>query len=189
VQLLLDGYAEGGPAAAPVGREAAAVRRVRDYIHACYADNISLDDLAALAGLGRFQLAVAFRREVGLPPHAYHVQVRVAAARRLLATGAPAVRVAAETGFADQSHMIRHFRRIMGITPGEYVRGVGDRPRPRAGAELTQPAGWDSVSSPRRRSYGAEKAARAHYQARVISVPSIRGRRPVAPVMLAGGDR
>lgn len=139
LQLLLDRYAEQRPPAAPVGREAAAVRRVRDYIHAYYAENISLDDVAALVGLGRFHLVAAFKREVGLPPHAYHVQVRVAAARRLLAAGLPGAQVAVETGFADQSHMIRHFRRVVGATPGVYARAAAlpsspamRRPSPRA---------------------------------------------------------
>jgi AraC-like DNA-binding protein len=171
LQLLLDRYAERRPPAPPVGREAAAVRRVRDYIHTCYGENLSLDDLAAVAGLGRFQLATAFRREAGLPPHAYHVQVRVAAARRLLATGTSPVRVAAETGFADQSHMIRHFRRALGVTPGEYVRSTNHRPRPWAAAAPSQ------------------MAARARRRARMLGVvPPMRRGRSVAAVMLAESE-
>ncbi|HEX7125657.1 MAG TPA: AraC family transcriptional regulator [Thermodesulfobacteriota bacterium] len=136
VQLLLGRHAERGPTGGAEGRERAAVRRVREYLHERYADNVSLDELAAIAGLGRFTLATAFRREVGLPPHAYHLQVRVAAARRLLAGGMSAVRVATTVGFADQAHMIRHFRRAIGITPGAYADAARGResPMPQAGS-------------------------------------------------------
>ena len=79
-----------------------------------------------------FALLRAFRAETGLPPHAYLNQIRVRLARRLLDDGlAPAV-VAAEAGFADQAHLTRHFKRVVGVPPGAYQRerrNVQDRPR------------------------------------------------------------
>jgi len=57
-----------------------------------------------------------------MPPHAYQVRIRVEAARRMLLSGFAIATVAAELGFADQSHFTRHFRRVMGITPAQYVR-------------------------------------------------------------------
>jgi AraC-like DNA-binding protein len=69
-----------------------------------------------------FALLRAFRAETGLPPHAYLNQLRVRLARRLLDDGlAPAV-VAAEAGFADQAHLTRHFKRVVGVPPGAYQR-------------------------------------------------------------------
>lgn len=98
------------------------IRRARDYLHGHYPDAISLDQLADLAQLPPMKLLRSFRRVTGLPPHAYQVQLRVQQAKRLLAAGLPIAQVAAETGFADQSHLNRHFKRLVGVTPGQYIR-------------------------------------------------------------------
>ncbi len=82
----------------------------------------SLATLAALAGIGRFQLLRGFTRATGLTPHAYLRQRRAALARRLLAGGVPPAEAAAAAGFADQSHLTRVFARIYGLTPGAYAR-------------------------------------------------------------------
>jgi AraC-like DNA-binding protein len=58
---------------------------------------------------------------VGVPPHAYQIQLRIARARHLLALGMPPSAVAAEVGFHDQSHFIRHFKRVLHVTPGEFA--------------------------------------------------------------------
>lgn len=84
-------------------------------------ESLSLADLARLAGASRFQTLRAFRRATGLTPHAYLVQRRVALARRLIGQGLPLAEAAAASGFFDQSHMTRHFTRILGITPGAYA--------------------------------------------------------------------
>jgi AraC-like DNA-binding protein len=76
--------------------------------------------LAALAGVSRFQLLRAFRRETGITPHAYLIQRRVSAARRLLAAGEIPAQAAAAAGFSDQSHMTRAFVRYLGVTPARY---------------------------------------------------------------------
>jgi len=97
------------------------VRRAREYLHGNATRNISLQELAHVAGLSPFHLARAFRREVGLPPHLYHVQVRIAQAKRLLAQGLPIAQVTADTGFYDQSHFSWHFKRLVGVTPARYA--------------------------------------------------------------------
>jgi AraC-like DNA-binding protein len=61
-----------------------------------------------------------FTKQVGLPPHVYLNQVRVNRAKQLLADGQPIALVAYETGFADQSHLTRHFKRLFGLTLGQY---------------------------------------------------------------------
>ena len=68
-----------------------------------------------------------FHDEVGLPPHAYLTQVRVNRARRLLSQGWPITEVAFEVGFVDQSHLNKRFKRITGMTPGQYRKNVQDR--------------------------------------------------------------
>lgn len=100
------------------------LRRVRDYLESLPERNVTLTELAELAGLSPFHLTRAFRREYGLPPHAYLIQVRVNRARAILRQGVPAAQVAARTGFADQAHLTRQFKRLVGVTPGDYVRGA-----------------------------------------------------------------
>lgn len=101
------------------------VRRAREYLAAHFAESVTLADLERVTGLTRFHLARSFAARYGLPPHAYQVQLRLAAARRLIRTGLPLAQVAAEAGFADQSHLGRHFKRVWGVTPGRYASVVG----------------------------------------------------------------
>ncbi|WP_225731336.1 MULTISPECIES: AraC family transcriptional regulator [unclassified Nocardia] len=85
----------------------------------------TLDELAEHAGTGKFALLRAFHAELGLPPFAYLNQLRVRRVRELLAAGTPLAVAAAETGFVDQAHMSRHFRRIVGMPPGVYRAQTG----------------------------------------------------------------
>jgi AraC-like DNA-binding protein len=97
--------------------------RVREFIREHFAAALSLDQLAQVADLSRYHLVRAFARAFGLPPHAYQKQVRLARARSLLAAGMPASAVAAQTGFADQSHLTRQFRSEIRLTPARYGKG------------------------------------------------------------------
>lgn len=101
------------------------IPQVRDYLHQHYSEAISLDDLARLTQLSPLKLLRSFRQVTGLPPHAYLVQIRVQQAKEQLAAGQAIATVALETGFSDQSHLNRHFKRLVGVTPGQYVRGKG----------------------------------------------------------------
>jgi AraC-like DNA-binding protein len=103
----------------------AAVRAVRDLLTDRLADPPSLDDLALATGMSPFTLLRAFRGETGLPPHAYLNQLRVRLARRLLDAGVAPAEVAVQVGFADQAHLTRHFKRVMGVPPGAYQRERG----------------------------------------------------------------
>jgi AraC-like DNA-binding protein len=104
-------------ARAPLGQ-------VRALLEEDFTRNVTLDELAQLAGLNAFTLLRAFRKTFGLPPHAYQLQVRLRHAKRLLRQGETPARAALETGFADQSHFGRHFRRAFGITPQQYRLGA-----------------------------------------------------------------
>jgi AraC-like DNA-binding protein len=99
---------------------APALARARDYLAACHAENVGLAQLAAIAGVDRFALVRGFSRAYGLPPHAWLLQERVRRAQALLRAGRPIAEVAAEVGFADQSHLTRRFRQVVGVTPGRY---------------------------------------------------------------------
>ncbi len=114
-------YADTGVELRSIGQEHRAVKRVQDYLTAHYADNIALEQLAAIAELSPFHLIRVFRRQVGLPAHAYLTQVRLKEAKILLALGLPIAQVALLTGFVDQSHLTKHFKRTVGVTPGQYA--------------------------------------------------------------------
>lgn len=120
---LIRHYASDRPLVKAVGKEDRAVRLVRSYLMAHYTSNISLDELATLANLAPLRLLRTFRKQVGLPPHAYLNLVRVNQAKRLLAAGWSIIDTALETGFTDQSHLHRHFKKMVGVTPGQYLRG------------------------------------------------------------------
>jgi AraC-like DNA-binding protein len=117
---LVQRHADDHPPPRAAASEHQAVRRVRHYLEQHYAQHITLDDLAAVARLSPFHLLRVFRGAVGLPPHAYLTYVRVRQAQRLLLADLPIADVAAQTGFADQSHLTRHFKRIVGVPPGHY---------------------------------------------------------------------
>lgn len=82
----------------------------------------SLAELARWCGLSRFQILRAFASTTGLTPHAYIMQQRMRQARELIRQRMPLAVVAAECGFADQSHLSRVFVRSHGYTPGAYAR-------------------------------------------------------------------
>ena len=104
--------------------EHAPVRRARRYLQERWDQPVSLADLAAVAGLSRFELLRRFRQQNGLTPHAFQREVRIDRARGLLGDGVPAAAVAAECGFADQPHLSRVFKRAVGVSPAAYARAV-----------------------------------------------------------------
>jgi len=130
---LLRAHAAAGPSGASgpggaagragrPGRAAASVRAVCELLHERLADPPALAELAAMTGLSQFALLRAFRGETGLPPHAYLNQLRVRRARSLLDGGVPPADVAVQVGFADQAHLTRHFKRVVGVPPAAYQR-------------------------------------------------------------------
>jgi AraC-like DNA-binding protein len=105
-----------------LGKEVRATRRAREYLECCFSDNISLSELAAIVGLSPFYLARCFDRQVGIPPHAYLEGVRVRKARELMDKGVKLAEAAIAVGYSEQSHLTRRFKRVLGITPGQYLR-------------------------------------------------------------------
>lgn len=103
--------------------EDAYVRLVRDYLRSHYAENVSLAQLTLLTNLSPFYLLRVFHNRAGFPPHEYQTQVRIAHARKLIRNGTPLSQTALETGFFDQSHLSRNFKRIVGVTPRQYFQG------------------------------------------------------------------
>jgi AraC-like DNA-binding protein len=86
----------------------------------------ALGEMAAELGISRYRLLRAFREVMGMPPYAWLAQHRVSRARSLLDAGRRPAEVAALVGFADQAHLTRWFRRVLGVTPGAYRNSVQD---------------------------------------------------------------
>jgi len=119
--LLVSRHAAPSRIPSPPGRERKAVRLGRDYLDGHAGENVSLQTLAGIAGLSPFHLCRVFRDAVGMTPHTYHTHIRIRHAKALLRTGLPITQVATEVGFYDQAHLTRHFKRIVGVTPGQYI--------------------------------------------------------------------
>lgn len=117
-----------GVARRRAGRQAAGVARVREHLRAHVAENVSLDELAAVAGLSKFYLLRAFRAAHGVTPHAYQMQLRLAYAWRLIVDGRPLSRATYDAGFADQSHLTRRFASAFGLSPARYARELAVAP-------------------------------------------------------------
>lgn len=100
--------------------------RVREVLQDSYSDRskTSLRAIAQIVGVSPFHVVRTFTRATGLSPHHYLIQIRVNAARQLLANGRPPSVVAALVGFVDQSHLTVHFKRYTGITPAYYQRCI-----------------------------------------------------------------
>jgi AraC-like DNA-binding protein len=124
IARLLQRHGEPRPASPNAGSEQGPVRRALDYMRANLAFDLSINELAACAGLSQFHFIRCFRKLTGLPPHACLTQLRLDQARRLLAVGKSPADVALAVGFYDQSHLIKHFKRIYGITPGQYAAAL-----------------------------------------------------------------
>jgi AraC family transcriptional regulator len=98
------------------------LRTVCDYIEANLVEDLSLRELAAVAGFSVPHFKVLFKQSIGLPVHRYVVERRVERARQLLIqAGRPMAEIALDAGFAHQSHMIRCVQRVLGITPAQIV--------------------------------------------------------------------
>jgi AraC-like DNA-binding protein len=95
---------------------------VIDYLHAHLAERITLDELAALAGLSPFHFLRQFKACHDATPQQMLMALRLSAAKRLLAAGEAPVQVAAATGLTDQAHLTRAFARRYGVTPARYQR-------------------------------------------------------------------
>ena len=119
-----DGTDGGGP------RYGAAAARIARTVSARLADELTapptLAEMAADLGVSRYRLLRGFREVMGMPPYAWLAQYRVARARALLDAGLRPAEAAARVGFADQAHLTRWFRRVVGVTPGAYRNSVQD---------------------------------------------------------------
>ena len=107
-------------------RERRNIGAVRDLITERPLRSVKLHDLASAARLSPFHFTRVFKNEIGLPPYAYYEQVRIAFAHQLIHQGHDLTTVAYQLGYADQSHLTRHFRRGSFTTPGKMAQLTRD---------------------------------------------------------------
>ena len=113
--------AAGAPPRRPKG-DFLAARRAHDYLHAHRAQAVTLDELEAATGRDRWSLSHDFRLFYGTSPYRFQTMRRLDTVRRMLVQGSSLSQAAAAAGFADQSHMTRHFTKTFGLTPGRWLR-------------------------------------------------------------------
>jgi AraC-like DNA-binding protein len=124
VAALLMRHASGREAIAISPGRVAAAESVRGFLQDNYPAVVSGADIAAVSGLSRYAAYRAFRSRFGLAPSEYQRLLRLRAARAALTRGVAIADVAAASGFADQAHLTRWFRRCYGITPQAYRRSA-----------------------------------------------------------------
>ncbi|MCW8329865.1 AraC family transcriptional regulator [Photobacterium sp. SDRW27] len=100
------------------------LKLVKEFLDDFPSADISLQDLATLASFSPYHLVRAFQKEYGFPPHAYQIQARLRLAKKLFRQGHTVSDAAQEAGFHDQSHLHRHFKKAMGITPGQFSKQI-----------------------------------------------------------------
>jgi len=112
-------------------------RRTLAHIEANLASKMEIVDLASVVALSRSHFSRAFKHTVGLSPMEYVVVRRVERAKAMISsTREPLAEVALACGFADQAHLNRRFRDVVGISPGRWRRSNTRAPRATAGATL-----------------------------------------------------
>src|SRR5258706_1670540 len=118
---LIKRYADFHFAEQKVGNEKKAIEKARLFIEEYFAQSVSLNALAQHVALSPYYLLRAFSAEVGMQPHAYLESVRIRNAQRLIEIGQPLTDIALAVGFSSQSHMTNRFKKIIGVTPGQYA--------------------------------------------------------------------
>nr|WP_235879226.1 AraC family transcriptional regulator [Burkholderia sp. USMB20] len=105
-----------------------AARRARDFLHANFTRVVTLEEVEIATGRDRWSLSHDFRTFYGTSPYRYLTMRRLDAVRRSLLSGISLASAAADAGFADQSHMTRHFLKAFGLTPGVWLQIVDNVP-------------------------------------------------------------
>jgi AraC family transcriptional regulator len=117
----------GPPAHRSDGLNGPKLKRVLSFIEDQLAEDLSLEQIAAVAGVSASYVKTQFRKSVGTPIHQYVIQRRVERAKELLTTSDLSVaEIAQATGFSHQSHLARHMRRVLGAPPRAIQRRLAE---------------------------------------------------------------
>ena len=123
--ILLDLLAQlfersGAPIAPTSAAEQHAVKRIKSKLEDEFDKHIPLEELAQLVNLDPLYLIRVFKKSVGVSPHSYQIQKRIAQVQKLLRAGVSLAEASSSCGFFDQSHMTRAFKKVVGVTPGSF---------------------------------------------------------------------
>jgi AraC-like DNA-binding protein len=110
----------GAPIVQVSAAEQNAVQRIKRKLEEEFNQHLSLEELAQLVSLDPLYLIRVFKKSVGVSPHSYQIQKRIAQVQKLLRTGSSLADASFTCGFFDQSHMTRAFKKVVGITPGSF---------------------------------------------------------------------
>lgn len=119
---LIMRHARGKLPVVPPSANQALIKRIYDYIHINYSRQISLTELSDIVHLSPSQMLRIFKKTTGISPYAYLLNVRINHSKCLLKRGTSVGQTAYETGFFDQSHLHRYFKKVLQITPAQYQR-------------------------------------------------------------------
>ncbi|MNH96081.1 Arabinose operon regulatory protein [compost metagenome] len=97
------------------------IMTICEYMESHYTESITLNQLSDLVGLSKYHLLRLFTRQKGISPYCYLETLRINHAKRLLGQGMPPLEVAGQTGFSDQSHFTNFFKKLIGLTPKQYM--------------------------------------------------------------------
>ena len=126
MNTLIQRHSRSGAKPPKAGKEHWAIELIKEFLTANMDQNIPLEQLSELVNLNPHYLVRTFQKAMGMPPHAYHVQVRLQQAKAMLSHGMKIHDVAFDTGFTDQSHLTRHFKKAIGGTPGLFQRQISN---------------------------------------------------------------
>ena len=118
IKQLLDDFTE--PAQDSLSEASEEIQKACDYMESNFAELITLNDLSKLAGLNKYTLLRNFSKQRGVTPYQYLETIRIGEAKKLLEKGAGPLDAAMQTGFTDQSHFTKFFKKIIGLTPKQY---------------------------------------------------------------------
>lgn len=121
---LFSRHAAPCPPASAMDDGEKSIRLTKKHIRENSATQLTLDELADMAGLSKFHFIRLFKKQNGLTPHAYLMRQRVLLARKAMEEGHSPAEAAFQAGFADQSHLTRKFKAVFGVTPGSFVRAL-----------------------------------------------------------------
>jgi AraC family transcriptional regulator len=112
------------------GLSPAKLTLVKEYIQHHLHQNLQLNEIAAIAQLSPYHFLRLFKQSMGITPHQYILQCRLNQAKHLLQhSNLSIVEIAIRTGFCDQSHLTRHFKRYVGMTPKQLLGSRSDAQR------------------------------------------------------------
>lgn len=97
------------------------IKTVCDFLENNYMKNITLNELSNLTGLSKYYLLHSFTKQKGISPYNYLQTIRIGMAKRFLEQGVAPIDVAFKTGFTDQSHFTNFFKKLIGLTPKQYM--------------------------------------------------------------------